>query len=383
MKIITQSQYSFNNKTYFNNNFYKNPIHNNKVSFKSHYLDDDLANKRQKLDELSRSISNTDDKISQEEAQYKNESQSLDNNLKAKKRLNKELTKKTEDLTIIQEQKTAQINSLTEKGKALEQDIQAKALEVSELNMRQEQLLLELQQEPQKAKQKRLQKINEITTKADETLKKDIEGVLSSIKNKFIKDVITPTILQNKGDTVNVPSGILIESESDDVSKKIFEWLVKRTDSNYAIINTTDFKNKSNLLDEMSQIAKISKKEFESSHRRTFTFIENFESCGIRTPENKKIIGALKTFLDSCSKDFYNTIVISTNDSSKLDSIVTGPHRFQVKAKLDKSFLQDANLGYNSILKELSEIISSGKEIKNLSISSFIRNLIKTFRKLT
>lgn len=179
-----------------------------------------------------------------------------------------------------------------------------------------------------------------------------------------------------------VPGGILIESDSNDISKTLFKWIIQKTNSNYAVLDPASFKNKAKLLKKIRAIAEKSQKEFDKYKKRSFTFIENIESFGTPETENYPIIGALKDFLDNCSTDFHNTIVVSTKDPTKLDPIVSADHRFQVKIKLDKEFFQNNEIGYISILNEINDAKSMGKD---LSISAFQRmfnNIIKKIRTL-
>ena len=169
----------------------------------------------------------------------------------------------------------------------------------------------------------------------------------------------------------------MFESESNNSTKKILEWVSKKTDSNYAIIDASDFKDKFDGIKKISQLNEKLKKEFETKPQRTFLFIENLDRINNINTQKEIIYAGFKNFLDNTSKHSHNTIVISTKSSSKFNSIISGINRSSLEVKVDKTFMQAKHLGYNTILSEINEIKSTTKEIKILSIKSIYKDSIE------
>src|SRR5574344_91522 len=337
------------------------------ISF-GHYLDDELAKKNKQIEDTQKTIQQVSvdtDKL-RENATKTN--QQLETKITQKKSTNDSLSGQIKRLSDVGAQKDREIKEVKTKSNNYEQEINNSKRESEELRKKQDQLLDKLKREREIAEKESQEKIKLAAIEANEAFKQKVQAVLSSPKNTLIQRVFNPTIIENKGGKALVPGGILIESDSNDISKTLFKWIIQKTNSNYAVLDPASFKNKAKLLKKIRAIAEKSQKEFDKYKKRSFTFIENIESCGIPKAENYPIIGALKDFLDNCSNDFHNTIVVSTKDPTKLDQIVSADHRFQVKVKLDKEFFQNFEMGYNSIIEE----INNGKSIgKNLSLSAF------------
>jgi len=195
-----------------------------------------------------------------------------------------------------------------------------------------------------------------------------------------LERLITPAKLETQNGNANVPGGVLIEAESTEHSKELFKWIIKKTNSNYALIDANSFDDKADLFKTIENVSKKAQKEFERTRTRTFTFIDNFGNWTTPKEENHSIIASLKNFLDTSSTEFHNTLVVSTKDPSKIDPIISADHRFQVKVKIDEAFLQHDQFGYNSILKEIAELKAIGRELKDTSIRSLFKGLAKKIK---
>lgn len=346
-----------------------------KISFNG-YLDDKLSKLEKELAEERQGIKDDADYYEKEKTKNNTKISELNTGIEQKKANNVQLTDKINQLNQVQSKKVEELTRKEEENRVLDKEITRIKKESENLEIKKNNLLIKLEETNKEAAIRRQHEIKETTTRTNAAFREEIQAILSNAKTTISERVITPTKLEFQNGKANVPGGILIESNSADNSKKIFEWIVKKTDSNYSRIDASSFKKKSDLFSKLMGISIKSKKQFDKTRKRTFTFIDNFESCAISKKENYSIIGTLKNFLDTNSSDFHNTIVISTKDSTKLDPILSADHRFQVKVKVDDAFLKHDKFGYSAILKEISKFKSTGKELKNLSIGFIFNNLI-------
>lgn len=366
------------NKYSPNNSSTINKVNQSSISF-GHYLDDLLSEKEEMLESTQNSIRMRGYYYTVEKRENSEKIEELDKNIQYNKKNNNSLISKMNDLLKTKEQKNLEINKLQEKKQNLQTKINKTDAENRNLENEVKNISLKIEEDKINADNVRKEKIQVATIETNQKFKNEVNQILSNAKTTIAQRVIDPTKYEKDARSVDVPSGVLIESSSSDESKKMFEWIVKKSDSNFAIINAAEFKNKMDLYKAITNIAKKSQKEFEKNNRRTFTFIDNFEYCATTNNDNKGFVGALKIFLDTCSVDYHNTLVASTPDVSKLDPIVSGVHRFQVSVKLDKQFMQDNDFGYNTVLKEIPRFKITGKEIKDISFNSMIK---RTFGKI-
>lgn len=125
------------------------------------------------------------------------------------------------------------------------------------------------------------------------------------------------------------PNGIMIEGQDVNLND-VAEWLAKESGCE---LRKVDFTNIS-METAMKELLNISNRAKENNER-TIIQIKNFERFTIPTDDNRRIIGALKSFLSGCAKDKKCTIIAQTKDLSKIDDIVMADHRFQVQIRAD------------------------------------------------
>ena len=347
-----------------------------------HYLDDELARLQRQKEELQKKRRETSVDTQDIDARGTRQASQLDETIDQARSSTSSLSTRLERLHNIKYSKDREIAQLEAQGQTLEGKVEKNSSNIEKLERKQKELLEKMKRDNEIAEKRRLEALELATTRANEEFKQQVDAVLNNPKNTLTQRVLHPMILEAQGHTVIIPGGILIESESPDVARNVFEWITKKTNSNYITINATSFEDKRKLFEIINHVAKKAQKEFESGKKRTLIFIENFENCGVPNSENQPIIGALKSFLDKCSKDYHSTIVISTSDPSKLDKIVTADHRFQVKVKLDNDFMQNNELGYNSILKEAKETKFLGNELDISSIELIVNRAMKRLKRI-
>lgn len=137
---------------------------------------------------------------------------------------------------------------------------------------------------------------------------------------------ITLAKIGRNGDYDSIfPNGIMLVGKNSNLSD-VAKWLAKESD---CWLEKVDFSSLSKP-EAMKRLFYISNKAKEKN-KRTLIEINNFERYTTPTEENRSIIGALKSFLSDCGKDYKCTIIAHSDDMSKIDNIVVADHRFQIK----------------------------------------------------
>lgn len=370
MKIVLCYNHQFSNLSS------RKPINN---SFRGN-LDDRLANLEKELSQTKKTKKEDKDNFEKQLITNEKKIRDIDNDIEYKTNTNYSRTKEIKNLSGEKNKKDKEIQELQQVNNNLDQDLKNAEMQSSNYEKKKKNLLEKIEQDRANAQIKMQTTIEEQTKKIQESFHSEIQKVLNNAKTVLNQRVLTPVELEKRGKETIVPGGILIESESNEHSKRIFEWITKKTDSNFSLIDAASYEDKSDLYNMIVSISQKAKKEFEKNQKRTFTFIDNFEHCAFPTEENFAIIGSLKGFLDTCSSVDHNTIVVSTTDQSNLDHIVSNHHRFQVKVKIDEDFLNDKKFGFNSIFNELIELKSTGKELKMSSFELLIKNMKKIIK---
>lgn len=356
-------------------NYSTNPLNQIKsygqdtVSF-GHYLDDELESKQNELESIKSEISLVREKIEEQKEENAREKAKFDKIIAQKKSENNQLVQEIDKLKVVESEKTEKINTLNNEGKNVEGKIEDTKETIKGLQAEKETIIGTMVKNENIANEKLRDALSQSRQELYEVHKENLDKALNGPKSTLMQDVIKPIMQEKQGESIPVPSGVMIKSQSDDYAKKIFEWIVKLTDSNFAMINAAKIQDNPKLLLKMlNKIAEKSEKDFTINQRRTFTYIENFENCSMPNLQNERAIGILKDFLDNCSQDSHNTVVVSTTDFTKIDPIVAGAHRFPVKVHLDEEFFKDTPLCFASVLQDITEAKSNGKKISYSSIA--------------
>jgi len=336
------------------------------VSF-GHYLDDEKSEQESALRRVEASINSVKDDISKENRDHDSAVSSLNGKIRDLKAEVKATSNEIDTLKDESAKKDTKIKKIKSNAKSLEKDVKSGKKKVEQLQAQHKEILKGITDDAELATKTRDEKLGQQAKQIQKIHTQEMENAVMSIKNKLIQNVINPTIQKSEGDNVRVPSGILLESDSNDVAKKVFEWIMKKTGSNYAIIDAQEFQNKSGLTSLINHISKRAKIDFDSSQVRTFTLIENFDSfIPSQDEKNDSAFKSFKEFLSKCSEFYNNTVVAVTKPGIKPDEI--NGLNFNVKLKLDSTFMQDKRLGYDAIFNELKTIKALSK---NLLFSAF------------
>lgn len=376
MKINSYTQtpiYKFSQKSDYN---ISKKLKDN-TSF-GNYLDDELEQAENALGgevwltkhitaENNKKIATNTNTLRQKQAEIENRKAEQEKLFKHAKRISEDVTQKDELIIKLHGAKNFIIG-----------EIEAKEQEETRLKQAEAQVLEQIEKDRITAAQELQRKIAETNESATDLFKRETQAFLYNAKSTLTQRVVAPTKLESQERKTVVPGGVLLESKPSEAPRKITEWLAKTTNSNYAVVDVSEFKeNRPRFLKRLTDLAQKAKKDFDKTKRRTFTFIDNFWYYASPSNDNRPIIGALKSYLDTCSTEYHNTIVVASEDPAMLDPIVSADHRFPVKVKLDSEFMSHNNFGYPSMLKEIKEAKSAGREFKPPLISRLFRGIFR------
>jgi len=324
------------------------------------YLDDEKSDLEDDLDEIKKSVKSAKKEIDWENSYHYDETLKLDAEIKT---LNSEVIITANEIATLKNEtmeQDARIKQAKESGQNLEKDVKSGKEIVNQLQSTHKEVLQGISTDAKIAAKLRETTLGQQSEHVQKIYEQEMKNAIAGIKNKLIQNIINPTIQESEGDNIRVPSSLLIESNSDDVAKKVFGWITKKTGSNYAILDAQECENKSGLMSLLTYVSEKAKKDFDASRVRTFTLIENFDSfVHAQNEVNDKTYKFFKEFLSKCSELYNTTIVAVTKSGSKINE-TNGPS-FNIKLNLDSVFMQDKRLGYDSILNELIELKTLGK----------------------
>ena len=147
-------------------------------------------------------------------------------------------------------------------------------------------------------------------------------GVKADLINKFGRLIV----LEKNNKTINIPNAILLYGPDIDNNKEFANILSSQFSVRSIQISTEGSEiERFNRLKEASAKAKAG---FENGQGRTLIVINDFEKFA---PKDSRILGPLKSYLDTASEDFHATIIATTTIPEMLDDILLRSGRFGVK----------------------------------------------------
>lgn len=329
------------------------------VSF-GHYLDDEKEEQENALSNTKSAIDSTQVDISRENDSHGNKIAGLNRKIRE---LNTEVDATANEITSLRgkvSKKNTKIEQVRSEGQSLEVDIKSGKKPLEQLQTQQKKIIRGISDDAEIATTTRESMISQQIEQAQIMYTQEMKNAVTGIKNKLIQHIINPTIQESEGDNVKVPSSLLIETDSDVAAKKVFEWITRKTGSNYAIIDAQECGNISGLMSLLSHVSQRAKKDFDSSKVRTFTLLENFDSfIPSQNEANNFATTSFKEFVSKCSELYNNTIAAISKPGNKSNEIKG--LNFDIKLKLDSIFIQDKRLGYEAILTELKNLKTLGQ----------------------
>lgn len=338
------------------------------VSF-GHSLDDEKEEKEESLRKIKNEISTVENAIATQKSSSSREINTLDEEINQTKGSIDPLSVTIKNLSNKQQQKDDDISDLETDTYNSQKSIEENKSVMAKLQEEQKQILKIIDKDNLEAEEIHSKMMKELIIQKSKDFNLQMEKALAGPKNTLIQKIINPVISESEGDDIKIPPGILLHSKSNDVPKTFFEWIVKKTNSNYSIMDAADFQDKSGLIKMINYVAEKSKKAFELNRSRTFTFIDNFNSCANVCSENKPLVEPFENLFKNISEKYHNTIIAFAEPSRLYPSIVKNEH-FPLKISLDEDFIQDKRLGYQSIIEDLKNLKTEGKNFLFLSFET-------------
>lgn len=206
----------------------------------------------------------------------------------------------------------------------------------------------------------------------------NVKRILASTIGKYI-------VLEKKGKSVDVPNAILLYGPDINNNKEFANVLANQYGIQSIQIDSvgTDV-DRFNQLKEASTRAKTN---FEQGKGRTLIVIHDFDEF----VNSKRLIGPLKSYFDSISKDYHATVIATTSVPDKIDDILLRSGRFGAKIAIPAVSKTDI---FSCIIKYLpvdfvdsfniDTLVQKLEETKNggaytvKQIKDFINSLIET-----
>lgn len=143
------------------------------------------------------------------------------------------------------------------------------------------------------------------------------------LNDKFIKSAKNE---DNCRCNTSLPNGIMLAGLKNFKLQEVAKWMANESKCE---LKKIDFEQLSR--DEVRQGLVNILHNAKENNKRTIVQIENFEKYTTPTDENRKIVGVLKTVLNSCANDYNCTLITAADDLSKIDSGVMADQRFKVQ----------------------------------------------------
>ncbi len=146
------------------------------------------------------------------------------------------------------------------------------------------------------------------------------------VKADLIDKIGKFIVLEKNNKAVNVPNAILLFGPDIENNRDFADITANQFGTNSIKINPEG--TETERFNELKQASARAKADFENGQGRTLIVINDFEKFA---PKDSRMIGPLKSYLDSASKDFHTTIVATTEIPEALDDILLRSGRFGAK----------------------------------------------------
>lgn len=338
----------------------KTTSNSNPIAF-GHYLDDRLTNRENSLISVISSIDSVETSISRTKSSNSSELYDLDKEIQAKQCAVDILQTEINKLSKTSSQQDEILNKFEQIANNLEQNLNKEKQKDKVLKTEHESVLKGISDDKIQAEKKLEQSMADLVNNTNKSFQQDIEKVIHGPRNTLIKNVISQTLAEAEGEKSKVPSGIIIESKSEEMPQKFFEWMIHKTNANYSLIDASEYDNKIGIVKVLEHISEKSKNEFENSGNRTFILVDKFDVPADN--ENKAFLDAFNSFLSKSSENNHCTVIVKTENIAQVPAALTNSANFPVKINLDEDFEKNKKFGYNSILEDLKDAKVKGKNL--------------------
>lgn len=160
-----------------------------------------------------------------------------------------------------------------------------------------------------------------------------IKEAYSKEKTRIQEESLKPHLLDpiqsaKEGKAVSVPNCIMFVGQSSDTTNDLIEWAGKNanTEGNFVQINHNE-----NILQNLRKAEEVHKE----TGNRTLLHVRNFDNLLNPSITPCDVIADLKNLMAKSSEKYHTTIIFSTQDPSKLNSITIQTHRVDEQIKVD------------------------------------------------
>lgn len=282
---------------------------------------------------------------------------------------------------------------------------------ISDLENKTKEIYENQQKQETKAKQEINRRLKNLKEKQEADIAELSNGIESSIKqsNKMKREINCPTlngfgsiagyrkekelikkflgqaiVFEKYGKNADVPNGVLLFGPDKNFNNTFAIAIANQY--NCEFVEVTNSGDDAERIKKLRDIVNKAKTLYDNSKKRTLIFISDFDEFA---PKNSRIVGPLKSLMDSVSVNSHATIIATTTKPEQLDDILLRNSRFQVKMPLppadNKNIIEMikihlkpeilANLDISAFAKKITDLQSDGGySIK--AITSLIQNLI-------
>ena len=190
-------------------------------------------------------------------------------------------------------------------------------------------------------------------------------NIANGIKAQLIKKLINPINTRFDDNSQTVASNVFISdvlpdnhADTESLYEKILFWVVNLTNSNYGIVDASDYKDKpfDMFLQNLKTILFASNKLHELDGGYSITLISNLQSIMERfSPKEDNIFVEI---VQKSSELFHNSFIIIAKQNEKMEKL------FSSKLKLDKFFINDSRFGIKSFIPMIENKKTLGKNLQ-------------------
>lgn len=148
----------------------------------------------------------------------------------------------------------------------------------------------------------------------------------AEIKKDLTNGIGKYLVLEKNGKEINVPNGILLYGP-DTYNNQEFAKIL----ANQFGVSATQISTEGTEVERFNRLKDASvkaKENFEQGNGRTLVIINDLEKF---VPKNSRLVGPLKSYLDTVSKDYHATVIATTTTPEVLDDILLRSGRFGAK----------------------------------------------------
>ncbi len=160
-------------------------------------------------------------------------------------------------------------------------------------------------------------------------------------RKKLIPLIITPLLNQTM-----VPNCIMISAGDEATSNQLIDWTKNNAWANVVMID-----EKHDIVDYLEQ----AEEHYQQTGERTLLHVQGLDNLINSKTSDERMIGAMKSIMDDCAKDYHTTILFSSKNPDELDEIAMADHRVSqirsdlVQPKLLKVALAEQRLAHSGL----------------------------------